>query len=219
MSPALTAEQIARQPEERRPAGTATASHRRPVNVEPPSAQERTYRPGNFLRVTRAGQLAADRAARCVTYAPEGGFYSDRTGGTRFTHGVQVGVAQGGSGNLQRDTDALLQGFARSNPSLRSAGNRRGDPRRPHRADDAPDQRVRRDRRAGGHRGLHDLPAGRQRAVPGGRVAARPRTRTTRRRSAASGGGCRLRTSRASPPLVGHSSLLARTPSRAKLMR
>ena len=60
-----------------------------------------------------------------LTYAPEGGFYGDERGGTAFTHGIQVGVAQGGGGNLQRDTDALLQGFARSNPNLRSAGSRR----------------------------------------------------------------------------------------------
>ena len=60
-----------------------------------------------------------------LTYAPEGGFYSDGGGGTSFTHGLQVGVAQGGSGNLQRDTDALIQGFAKSNPNLRSAGSRR----------------------------------------------------------------------------------------------
>ena len=116
------------------------------MRVEPPSAQERTYRPGNFLRVTVPGQLAADRAARCVTYAPEGGFYSDGNGRTAFTHGVQVGVAQGGTGNLQRDTDALLQGFARSNPNLRSAGSAPRDAGRPHRADHGPDQHVRRDR-------------------------------------------------------------------------
>jgi hypothetical protein len=38
---------------------------------------------------------------------------------------VQFGVAQGGSGNLQRDTDQLLQNFARTNPNLRSRGSRR----------------------------------------------------------------------------------------------
>ena len=38
---------------------------------------------------------------------------------------MQVGVAQGGSGNLQRDTEQLLQNFSRSNPDLRAAGNSR----------------------------------------------------------------------------------------------
>jgi hypothetical protein len=35
---------------------------------------------------------------------------------------VQFGVTQGGSGNLQRDTEALLQTFARSNPQLQRSG-------------------------------------------------------------------------------------------------
>ena len=59
-----------------------------------------------------------------MTYAPEGG-YVESNGRSAFTHGVQFGVAQGGSGNLQRDTDQLLQNFARTNPNLRSRGSRR----------------------------------------------------------------------------------------------
>ena len=58
-----------------------------------------------------------------VTYAPQGGYVEDNRGQTAFTHGVQFGVTQGGSGNLQRDTEALLQSFARTNPQLRRAGN------------------------------------------------------------------------------------------------
>jgi hypothetical protein len=38
---------------------------------------------------------------------------------------VEIGVAQGGTGNLQRDTQDLLRNFARSNPDLRNAGNAR----------------------------------------------------------------------------------------------
>ena len=34
-------------------------------------------------------------------------------------------MAQGGTGSLQRDTEAILQGFARGNPHLRSTGTRR----------------------------------------------------------------------------------------------
>jgi hypothetical protein len=60
-----------------------------------------------------------------VTYAPQGGYSADSSGRSSFTHGLQVGVAQGGTGDLQRDTTALLQGFARSNPGLRNAGSRR----------------------------------------------------------------------------------------------
>ena len=59
-----------------------------------------------------------------MTYAPDGGFV-ESNGRSAFTHGVQFGVAQGASGNLQRDTEQLLQGFARSNPNLRNRGSRR----------------------------------------------------------------------------------------------
>jgi hypothetical protein len=123
MSPALTAEQIAANQKNKSGGGSSSVSHR-PVNVEPPSAQERTYQAGKVLRITVPSnwrQISGD----VLTYAPEGGFYSDGRGGTSFTHGVQVGVAQGGSNNLQRDTDALLQGFAKSNPNLRNTGSRR----------------------------------------------------------------------------------------------
>ncbi len=126
MSPALTAEQIAanQKTQQGQGQGTVPAANRRPVNVEPPAAQERTYRPGNSLRITVPANWQ-QKGGEVLTYAPEGGFYGDERSGTAFTHGIQVGVAQGGGGNLQRDTDALLQGFARSNPSLRSAGSRR----------------------------------------------------------------------------------------------
>ena len=57
-----------------------------------------------------------------MTYAPEGAVFPGQNGGSAFTHGVQIGVAGKGSGNLQRDTDALLQSFARTNPQLRRSG-------------------------------------------------------------------------------------------------
>jgi hypothetical protein len=60
-----------------------------------------------------------------VTYAPDGAYF-ETNGGTAFTHGMEIGVAQG-TGNLQRDTERLVQGFARSNPQLRMAGSARRD--------------------------------------------------------------------------------------------
>jgi hypothetical protein len=123
MPPALTAEQVAANQKNRSGRGSSTVSHR-PVNVEPPSAQERTYQAGKVLRITVPSNWRQSNG-EVLTYAPEGGFYSDGRGGTSFTHGVQVGVAQGGSNNLQRDTDALLQSFAKSNPNLRNTGSRR----------------------------------------------------------------------------------------------
>ncbi len=124
MSPAPTAEQIART---RGNAGGGNDSSipRTAGRVEPPSASQRTYQPGDFLRVSVPSNWSQINTGEGgVTYAPAGG-YVESNGRSAFTHGVQFGVAQGGSGNLQRDTEQLLQNFARNNPNLRSRGSRR----------------------------------------------------------------------------------------------
>ena len=120
MSPAPTAEQIARTKSSGGPVRTGTT-----VRVEPPSDRQRTYRPGDFLQVTVPANWAEINTGEGgVTYAPDGG-YLESNGRSAFTHGVQFGVAQGASGNLQRDTEQLLQGFARNNPNLHARGSRR----------------------------------------------------------------------------------------------
>jgi peptidase M48-like protein len=124
MSPAPTAEEIAKN-RGNAGAGAGSPAPRAAARVELPSSSQRTYRPGEFLRVTvpsNWNQINTGEGG--VTYAPEGG-YVESNGRSAFTHGVQFGVAQGASGNLQRDTDQLLQNFARSNPNLRSRGSRR----------------------------------------------------------------------------------------------
>ncbi len=125
MSPALTAEQIAKGKTGagNRPtsAGTRTA-----VRVDPPSDRYRTRRPSNFLQVNVPDnwqEVSANDGV--VTYTPDGGFFSDGNR-TSFTHGVQIGV-QGGSGNLQRDTDQFLSNLLRSNTSLKRQSNYRRD--------------------------------------------------------------------------------------------
>jgi len=120
MSPAYTAEQIARGQTRRSPVGTGG----RTVTVAPPSSQLRSYTPARFLRVSVPANWDQLAAGDAVTYAPDGGFF-EAEGRTAFTHGVQVGVAQGGSGDLRRDTDELLRSLARGNPDLRVAGSAR----------------------------------------------------------------------------------------------
>jgi hypothetical protein len=61
-----------------------------------------------------------------VTYAPQGAYFQGNNGGSAFTHGVEVGVAQG-TGNLQNDTNSLLRSFAQSNPQLQQSGNARNE--------------------------------------------------------------------------------------------
>ena len=122
MSPALTAEQIAAN---NKNTSRAPTSSGRAVRVEPPASQARTYQPAQFLRVSVPANWQQQQGSDTVTYAPDGGYTADSSGRTSFTHGLQVGVAQGGSGDLQRDTTALLKSLARSNPDLRSSGSRR----------------------------------------------------------------------------------------------
>jgi hypothetical protein len=122
MSPALTAEQIARGQGRTQPVGTGG----RTVRVEPPANSYRTYRPGDFLRVSVPSNWGENSGNGGVTYAPDGAFFRGDGGGTAFTHGVQIGVTQG-SGNLQRDTQQLLNGFAQSNPNLRQQGGLQRD--------------------------------------------------------------------------------------------
>jgi hypothetical protein len=122
MSPALTAQQIANQQKSGRPVGTGG----RAVNVEPPSGSFRTYQPTNALRVSVPSNWSqVEGGGSSVTYAPQGAYFQGN-GGSAFTHGIEVGVAQG-TGNLQNDTNSLLRGFAQSNAQLQQSGKARND--------------------------------------------------------------------------------------------
>jgi beta-barrel assembly-enhancing protease len=119
MSPAYTAEQIAKGQTSSSPRTVAT---RAPVNVDPPSTAYRTSRPLSFLRLSLPSNWSeVSGGDGGVTYAPEGGYVQSQEN-SAFTHGLQIGIAARGSGNLQRDTDQLISAFARSNPQLKAAG-------------------------------------------------------------------------------------------------
>jgi hypothetical protein len=108
-----------------RNSGEPVGTGGRAVNVEPPSGQYRTYQPGDFMRISVPANWQQRGGGNTVTYAPEGAVVQGQGGASAFTHGVEVGVVANGSGDLRRDTDALLQNFARSNPQLRRAGGYR----------------------------------------------------------------------------------------------
>jgi hypothetical protein len=120
MSPAPTAEQVARaqQTGNRPPAGTTGRAN----GVESPSSRWRSYQPGDFLRVSVPANWNQIGSGASVTYAPQGGYFQTSNGQRVFTHGVEIGVVQAQTGNLQGATDQLLQGFARANPNLRRLG-------------------------------------------------------------------------------------------------
>jgi hypothetical protein len=129
MPPAYTAEQIAKGQAKtgNSPGNTApTADGRTVVRVDPPSAQLRVEQPANFFRVGIPSNWASAGSQAGATYTPQGAYFQATNGRTTFTHGVQFGVTRG-SGNLQRDTQSLLQSFAQGNPDLRMRGNLRRD--------------------------------------------------------------------------------------------
>jgi hypothetical protein len=131
MSPAYTAEQIARAKErgQRLPGTGAGGSSRRdgPVRaangrVEPPSGQFQSVTVGNFLRLDVPSNWRGNEGSNSVTFGPEGAFY-EGNGSSGFTHGVQIGVVPNDSGDLRRGTDELLQSLLQSNPQIRRQSN------------------------------------------------------------------------------------------------
>jgi hypothetical protein len=122
MSPALTAEQVARTQQRGQRVPSSTGTSGRDVEVQAPSGQWRTYQPGNFLRISVPANWQQIGGGSTVTYAPEGGIHQTQSGQSTFTHGVELGVVDGDGAGLQRATDALVQSFARTNPQLRRQG-------------------------------------------------------------------------------------------------
>jgi predicted Zn-dependent protease len=126
MPKAPTTEQVARARQQggqvpgqtREPVGTSG----RTARVEPPSDQYRTYQPGDFLRVSVPANWQQVNGGNTVMFAPDGGLVRGDNGQSAFTHGIELGVTRG-EGNLQQQTDQLLQGFAQSNPQLRRQSN------------------------------------------------------------------------------------------------
>jgi hypothetical protein len=119
MPPAYTAEQIAKGQTKRTPRSTRTST-RTTVPVEPPSSQYRVSSPFSFLQVSLpANWTEVSGGDTGITYAPQGGYRETSGQLDGVTHGFQVGVAPAASGNLQQDTDQLVEAFEQSNPQLR----------------------------------------------------------------------------------------------------
>jgi beta-barrel assembly-enhancing protease len=117
MSPAPSAEQVARAQQGQREGGRSVPTAARAGRIEPPSSRWRTYQPSDFLRIAVPENWEQLSSGGTITYAPEGGY-----GQNAFTHGIQVGVTRPTQGNLQSATEQLLQGFAESNPRLQRQG-------------------------------------------------------------------------------------------------
>ncbi|MEQ1759053.1 MAG: M48 family metallopeptidase [Vicinamibacterales bacterium] len=130
MPAAYTAEQIAQMQKtgnvgNGNTSASGSTTPTRTVQVQAPSGQYRTYRAGNLLRLSVPANWGPRGGEKTVTYTPDGAYFQGQNG-TAFTHGIELGLTQG-TGNLARDTTALLQSFAQSNPQLRQQGNTASD--------------------------------------------------------------------------------------------
>jgi hypothetical protein len=117
LSPAISSQEAARQAQQRQRQGQSRSG--RLGNVEAPSAQWRSYQPGNFMQISVPANWQQIGSGNTVTYAPDGAFVQTPDGHSAFTHGIEVGVASSNGGSLQQSTEQLLQSFARTNPDLR----------------------------------------------------------------------------------------------------
>jgi Zn-dependent protease with chaperone function len=92
--------------------------------VQPPSAEYRTYSAGQLFRVSVPGNWRELQSGdNAVWFAPEGAYGTAASGQTVFTHGMQFGVGQVNTSNLQNATRALLRSLAEGNPRLQQSGN------------------------------------------------------------------------------------------------
>jgi hypothetical protein len=126
MSPAYTAEQIARGQVRRGGNTEPRSAGRRTANVQRPSNRYQTVPVGNFLRVAVPDNWQPLQSGNnTVVIAPEGGYYQAGNDRTSFTHGIEFGVIPNEEHNLQQGTNELVEGFSRSNPDMRMQGNYR----------------------------------------------------------------------------------------------
>ena len=89
--------------------------------VEYPATRYQTYSAvGGILRVNVPGNWRELGSNNSVWFAPEGG-YGQYQNQEIFTHGVNFGVAQTQSRNLQQATQEFLNSLAQSNPNMRQS--------------------------------------------------------------------------------------------------
>jgi hypothetical protein len=89
--------------------------------VPKPSAQYRDISGGGIFQASVPSNWTTLPSKSAIKAVPENG-YGQINGQSVFTHGVEFGVTQAGSRDLQEATKALLKGVAQNNPKLQLAG-------------------------------------------------------------------------------------------------
>ena len=101
-------------PDTGRPAGAGNVG----TDVPVPSSGSRREMAGDSLLLVVPANWLRVLAGNTVTFAPEGVVLDPREPPGAFTHGLQLGVARSRTGNLEKDTQALVQSLGRHNPRL-----------------------------------------------------------------------------------------------------
>ena len=90
--------------------------------VEYPSSRYRVYSESGLFRVSVPDNWRELQQGNAVWFAPNGG-YGSANGQDVFTHGVNIGVAQTNSRNLQEATNEFLNSLQQGNGNLRARSN------------------------------------------------------------------------------------------------
>lgn len=83
-----------------------------------PSGESRRVFVGNVLQVDVPANWRRLSGTNTMVFAPAGGVFESQVGLVAFTHGVQIGLARSPTGDLEGDTQALLQRFGQTNPDF-----------------------------------------------------------------------------------------------------
>ena len=89
--------------------------------VPPPSFQYRDISGGRIFQASVPANWTSLNSKSAIKVVPPNG-YGPLNGATVFSHGIEFGVAQAASRDLQHATNAWLDAVAQNNPRLRLAG-------------------------------------------------------------------------------------------------
>jgi Zn-dependent protease with chaperone function len=90
--------------------------------VPHPSGQYRDIAGGKVFEASVPSDWTSLASKSAIKVVPQNG-YGDLKGQTVFTHGIEFGVVQAGSRDLQEATNAWLTAVQKSNPDLRTTGS------------------------------------------------------------------------------------------------
>jgi Zn-dependent protease with chaperone function len=119
LSPAPSAEEVARNRNAGRSTGTSGDVRPTPGNVARPDSSFKQYNEGDLFRVSVPANWRELGSQNSVTFAPEGAYGSNGV----FTHGIEVSVARNENHDLRTATDELIKSLQQNNPRLSRPGS------------------------------------------------------------------------------------------------